>query len=124
MIAARSRVPGYNFSLRIIYADAQSLLIPYTEVYDKGGALWRAYVQQWKGGVDRSMPYTPSPRYRSPTAVVAGLSVFDMQQSHATLCEIPAVDAPREEAWHLYEAANGGSVPEDFDLAAFITAGR
>jgi hypothetical protein len=124
VIAARSRIPGYNFSLRIIYADAQSLLIPYTEVYDKDGALWRAYVQQWKGGVDRSMPYTPSPRYRSPTAVVAGLSVFDLQQSHATLCEIPAADAPREEAWHLYEADNGGSVPEDFDLAAFIMAGR
>jgi hypothetical protein len=124
VIAARSRVAGYNFSLRVIYVDAQSMLIPYTEVYDKDGQLWRAYVQQWKAGVDRSMPYTPAPAFRSPTSVVAGLSVFDIQQSHATLCEIPAADAPREEAWHLWEAENGGSVPEDFDLAAFITAGR
>jgi hypothetical protein len=100
------------------------MLIPYTEVYDKSGQLWRAYVQQWKAGVDRSMPYTPGPVFRSPTAIVAGLSVFDMQQEHATLCEIPAADAPREESWHLYESDNGGSVPQDFDLASFITAGR
>ena len=41
-----------------------------------------------------------------------------------TMTAACAADAPREESWHLWEADNGGSVPEVFDLAAFITAGR
>ncbi len=124
VLAARSLIPGYNFSLRIIYVDAQSLLVPYTEVYDHDGQLWRAYVHQWKAGLDRAMPYNKEAVYDVKTNFIGALTVYDMQQEHATLCEFPASDAVNGEMWYYWRGEDGGSVPDDFDVAHFIQAGR
>jgi hypothetical protein len=123
IIAARSLLPGYNFSLRIIYVDAQSFLIPITEVYDHSGQLWRAYVQQTKVG-RKPMPYAKEAVYDFDVFFVQAVIVFDLQQEHATFCEWPAPDAPTEEVWYYWQGDDGGSQPEDFDVAAFIPTGR
>jgi hypothetical protein len=124
ILAARSRLPGYNFSLRVIYVDAESWHIPYTEVYDNDGQLWRAYIQQWKAGSNKPMPYNKEAVYPFKTTFIQALTVFDMQQEHTTRCEFPASDAPREEMWYYWWGDKGGSQPEDFDVANFINAGR
>jgi len=124
ILAARSRLKGYNFSLRVIYVDAESWHIPYTEVYDNDGQLWRAYIQQWKAGSNKPMPYAKEAVYPWPTTFIQALTVFDMQQEHTTRCEFPASDAPREEMWYYWWGDKGGSTPEDFNVANFINAGR
>lgn len=124
VLAARSRLPGYNFSLRVIYVDAEIFHIPYTEVYDNDGQLWRAYVQQWKAGSNKPMPYAKEAVYPFPTTFIQALTVFDMQQMHTTRCEFPASDAPTEDTWYYFWGERGGTQPEDFDVANFINAGR
>lgn len=125
VLAARSQLKGYNFSLRIIYVDAQSFLIPYTEVYDNDGQLWRAYVQMWNAEKDRFMPKSEEAVYPFKTTFLAALSVFDMQQMHSTRCSFSNADGENKEAWFLWWGKkSGGTVPEDFDVAAFISQGR
>jgi len=124
ILAARSRLPGYNFSLRVIYVDAESWHIPYTEVYDNDGQLWRAYIQQWKAGSNKPMPYAKTAVYPFPSTFIQALTVFDMQQEHTTRCEFPASDAPNEEMWYYWWGDKDGSKPEDFDVSNFINAGR
>lgn len=124
ILAARSRLPGYNFSLRVIYVDAESWHVPYTEVYDNDGQLWRAYIQQWKAGSNKPMPYAKTAVYPFPSTFIQALTVFDMQQEHTTRCEFPASDAPNEEMWYYWWGDKDGSQPEDFDVANFINTGR
>lgn len=125
VIAARSLLPGYNFSLRVIYVDAESFLVPITEVYDHSGQLWRAYVQQTKTDSNKPMPYAKSLVYDFNTFFVSALTVFDLQQQHATFCQFPAPEAAaaQEETWHYWKGEEG-SQPQDFDVAGFIQAGR
>ncbi len=123
VIAARSLIPGYNFSLRIIYLDAQSMLIPYTEVYDHSGQLWRAYVQQFKSGIDRPMPYATESVYPVEMIFISGVTVFDMQAEHTSRCQFPAEDSTSE-GWYYWWMEKGGTNPDDFDVANFIQAGR
>jgi len=123
IIAARSLLPGYNFSLRVIYVDAESFIIPITEVYDHNGQLWRAYIQQTKTDSNKAMPYAKDAVYDFNTFFVAAVTVFDLQQQHATACEFPAPDAPTEETWYYWRGEENVR-PEDFDAAGFIQAGR
>lgn len=124
ILSARSLIPGYNFSLRIIYVDAQSFYIPYTEVYDHDGQLWRAYVHQWKCGLKKAMPTATEAVYDVPTNFIQALTVFDMQEEHATFCEFPASDLGEKDMWYYWRGEDGGSTPEDFDVSMMIQSGR
>jgi hypothetical protein len=123
VIAARSLIPGYNFSLRIIYVDVQSYGIPFTEVYDNDGQLWRGYVQQFKSGLRKAVP-TSRTTYDQDMVFLGGVTVFDMQLQTTSRCEFPAEDAADREGWYYFTGDKGGTRPEDFEVASFIRAGR
>jgi hypothetical protein len=123
VIAARSLIPGYNFSLRILYVDTQSFAIPFTEVYDHEGQLWRGYVQQLKAGLRKAVPSSRT-EYDYDMAFLGGVTVFDMQLQTTSRCEFPAEDASDREGWYYFTGDKGGTRPEDFEVASFIKAGR
>jgi hypothetical protein len=123
VIAARSLIPGYNFSLRILYVDVQSNAIPFTEVYDHEGQLWRGYVQQLKAGLRKAVPSAVT-SYDHDMAFLGGVTVFDMQLQTTSRCEFPSQDASDREGWYYFTGDKGGTRPEDFEVASFIKAGR
>lgn len=123
IIAARSLIPGYNFSLRVLYVDVETYGIPFTEVYDNDGQLWRGYIQQYKAGLRRSMPES-SRTYEADMVFLGAVTVFDMQLNTSSRCEFPASDSPNREGWVYYAGDDGGPEPEDFEVASFIKAGR
>lgn len=123
VIAARSLIPGYNFSLRVIYVDAQSMLIPFTEVYDHQGQLWRAYVQQIRAGLDRPFKEATESVYAEKIAFINAVSVFDMQLEHTSRCQFPAADSSSE-GWYYWRGDSEGDQIDHFDIANFIMQGR
>lgn len=124
ILSARSLIPGYNFSLRVLYIDAQAMAIPYTEVYDHDGQLWRAYVQQFKSGVYKSMKYSTVSVYPVPMPFITAITVFDMQLEHTSRCQFPAAEATTEEGWYYWFGDKGGTSEDDFDVKNFLQAGR
>jgi hypothetical protein len=125
VLSAKSLIPGYNFSRRILYVDAQSHLIPYNEVYDLDGQLWRTLVLQWKAGLRRSMPYsTEENTYEDETAFVGALLVYDMQGSHSTYCSFPAGDMAGEESAYYWRGSDGSTTPDKFDISAIVAGAR
>jgi hypothetical protein len=98
IVGARSKIPGYNFSLRVIYIDAETFLIPYTEVYDHDGQLWRSYIQQWDGDGEKPRPDDPDPKWDFKSSTVLSLMVFDMQIGHTTRCQFPLQSIPNKPA--------------------------
>ncbi len=123
VIEATSKLPGYAYSKRVIYLDRHSLVIPYTELYDQQGRLWKAWVNQWKIG--RS-PFPGAKRavYDYDQQFIPAITMFDMQLAHATKCRLPSPDFPGEEGWYFNFGDAEGTTLDSFTIANIIAQGR
>ena len=122
MLEGRSRLSGYAFGSRVIYVDRQSFLIPYTEIVDLLGKLWKGRVQNW---VYRDT-MAPNSKYTAgyKRAVPSGVELFDMQLNHATRCQFPDEAFKNEDGWYLNVGEEEGTTENVFDVASIIGEGR
>ncbi len=123
VIEGRSRLPGYAYSRRVIYIDRESFVIPYTELYDQDGELWKAWVNQFKLG-RKPRPDAVRVVYDYEQQFLPAVTMFDMQLGHATKCRIPSPDFPGEEGWYFNFGDAEGTTEEAFSLQYMISRGR
>ena len=123
VLLAVSRLGGYNFGQRVLYLDRESLFIPYTEIYDLNGSLWKGLVQTWKFGRE-SIPGAKRTRYDYDQFYIPTLSMFDIQNNHVTRCQLPSPDEKGEEGWHFNVGDAEGTTEEVFSVSHFIEVGR
>ncbi|MFT4571968.1 MAG: hypothetical protein ACI91F_002865 [Candidatus Binatia bacterium] len=123
MIEARSLLPGYTFSKRVIYIDRETFFILYTESYDLKGQLWKAFVQAWKTS-EADIPGVAASGQSHPIFVIPAFSMFDMQVDHATRCSLPAQDPVGSAGWFFDYGDQEGTVDSVFDVSTFISEGR
>jgi hypothetical protein len=123
VLEGRSRLPGYAYSRRVIYLDRESFVIPYTELYDQRGELWKAWVNQWKIG-RKPFPEAKRAVYDYEQQFLPAITMFDMQLDHATRCTIPSRSIPGEEGWYVNFGDAEGTTEEAFALTTIISQGR
>ncbi len=123
VLEGRSRLPGYAYSKRVIYLDRHSFVIPYTELYDHAGELWKAWVNQWKIGRE-AFPGAKVAVYDYEQQFLPAVTMFDMQLDHATRCTIPSRSFPKEEGWYLNVGPDVGTNESNVGLSAIINSGR
>jgi len=123
VIEGRSRLPDYAYSRRVIYLDRHSFVIPYTEMYDQQGRLWKAWVNQWKLG-PKPFPGATRAVYDYDQQFIPALSIFDMQLEHATRCLLPSPSVPGEEGWYFNFGDAEGTTEDVFLLSNIISTGR
>jgi hypothetical protein len=123
VLEGRSRLPGYAYSKRVIYVDRHSFVIPYTELYDHSGELWKAWVNQWKIGRE-AFPGAKVAVYDYEQQFLPAITMFDMQLDHATRCTIPSRNFPKEEGWYLNMGPELGTNESNIGLSAIINSGR
>ena len=123
VIEGISRIPDYAYSSRVLYIDRHSFVIPYTEMYDQQGALWKAWVNQWKIG-RKAFPGAVKAVYDYEQQFIPALSIFDMQLEHATRCLLPSPSVAGEEGWYFNFGAAEGTVEEAFTVSSIIASGR
>jgi hypothetical protein len=95
MVEGVSKLPQYAYSKRVIYLDKEIYRIPYSDIYDKGGELWKLWVNNYKWakkpvpdakyGFDYEVTYNPS------------ITMIDTQLVHATHCSLPSNKFPSEQ---------------------------
>ncbi|HET9061701.1 MAG TPA: DUF1329 domain-containing protein, partial [Candidatus Binatia bacterium] len=117
-----SKLPQYAYSKRVIYIDKESTRIPYTDMYDQAGELWKIWVNNFKVaqkpiptakyGFDYDVTYNPS------------ITMVDMQLVHATHCSLPSSRFESEQGWYVNLGDQEGTTEEYFALSAIIAAGR
>ncbi|MFN2425351.1 MAG: DUF1329 domain-containing protein [Candidatus Binatia bacterium] len=123
VLLAVSRLGGYNFGQRVLYLDRESLFIPYTEIYDLKGSLWKGLVQTWKFGRE-PIPNSKRARYDYDQFFIPALSMFDIQNNHVTRCQFPSPDEKGEEGWYFNVGTAEGTTEEVFSVSKFIEGGR
>ncbi|MFT4571880.1 MAG: hypothetical protein ACI91F_002776 [Candidatus Binatia bacterium] len=123
VIEGRARVPNYAYSRRVIYLDRESFVIPYTELYDREGELWKVWINQWKLG-KKPFPEAKRVVYDYDQQFIPGLVIVDMQLDHATRCTLPSPEYPGEEGWYFNFGASEGTVEDVFLISHIISSGR
>lgn len=123
VLEGTSRLPDYAYSKRVLYLDRHSFVIPYTDMYDQKGQLWKAWVNQWKLG-RKPFPGAVKAVYDYDQQFIPALSIFDMQLAHATRCLLPSPSVTGEEGWYFNFGAEEGTVEEAFSISSIISSGR
>jgi hypothetical protein len=117
-----SRLPQYAYGKRVIFLDKESYRIPYTDIYDQAGELWKIWVNNYKYahrpfpeakyGFDYDVSYNPS------------ITMVDTQLEHATHCSLPSDKFPGEQGWYINVGNREGTTAEYFALSNIISAAR
>ena len=47
VVEGRSRLPEYAFSKRVIFVDKEAWVIPFTDIYDHAGELWKTWINDY-----------------------------------------------------------------------------
>jgi len=122
ILAGTSKLPQYAYSQRVIYLDREVYRIPYTELYDRAGELWKVWVNNYKFATHPR----PDAEYGQAwdTAYRPSISMVDIQQDHATFCAFPSDKFVGEQGWYVNVGDSAGTTEEFFELSSLIAAGR
>jgi hypothetical protein len=122
VIEGVSRLSGYAYSKRILYVDAETFFIIYTDMYDQAGQLWKVAIPY--GRYDKK----PNPRaaleYPVARDFLHGFVMVDIQLEHGTRAAIPGMGFPDEPGWFINRGSEMGVGEDWFTVAALIAAGR
>jgi len=124
IIEGTAKVPNYAYSKRILFMDRETYFIPYTDLYDRNGELWKTVIQNIRTSK------RPNPRadleYPEERMFVYGFTAIDMQLMHGTRAAIPGMQFPNEPGWYEDIGFNNeNSVQEDwFKIVGLMSEGR
>ena len=103
--------------------DAENWIVPYTEIYDLTGQLWRSLIHTWRAA-DRPRPDARRAVYDYETIFINAFTLIDMQQEHATRCQFPSPEMKDEDGWYYVFGEAEGTTREEFAITNFVGSGR
>ncbi len=119
-----SKLPQYAYSKRVIFVDKEAWVIPYSDIYDQAGQLWKVWVNLYKiakspfdgapadGTFEWEMPFLPA------------ICMVDIQLQHATRAALPSSQFPGEVGWRFNKGEASGTNEEFFSISHLISSGR
>jgi uncharacterized protein DUF1329 len=128
VIEGRSKLPQYAYGKRVLYIDRQAWVVAYEDIYDRGGELWKVWIDDHQF---RDQAFPGARKYPEEQDFYAGLLMLDMQLEHATYVPHPGADPPGNEGWYFNQGAESrtaaspaGGVPETFTVGALVARGN
>ena len=118
-----SKLPQYAYSKRVLYIDKEIYEIPYSDMYDKGGELYKIWINDSKFD---TKPFPGATKAVYPYSVVfaPAIVMVDLQLSHATKASLPSSRFPGEEGWYYNMGAREGTTEDAFTIAELIGSGH
>jgi len=121
VVEGTPKQPQYAYGKRIIFIDKETYLIPFTDIYDRAGQLWKVWLNQYgfrkkatNDGIEYpdEMPFNPS------------ITMVDTQLNHATRAALPSAKYAGEQGWYFNQGAKTGLTEEFFTVAHLIESGH
>ena len=116
-----SKLPQYAFGKRVLFIDKEAWGIPYSDIYDRSGELWKIWINDVairKQILPGAIEY-PEERIFAPAIVMV-----DMQLEHATKVSLPSLRFPGEQGWYFNQGEQAGITDDWFTVAALVNAGH
>src|SRR2546427_4947379 len=122
ILEGTSKLPQYAYSKRVLYVDKDIYAIPYSDMYDRGGQLWKIWVNNFTHKKE-AFPGSPM-KYDEETPFIPSIVMVDMQLGHATKASLPSSRFPGEAGWYWHQGAKEGTTEDQFTIAELIGSGH
>jgi hypothetical protein len=118
-----SKLPQYAYSKRVLFIDKESWTVPFTDIYDQSGELWKIWVNNFsfrnKAPTGGAIDYSPDEMGFIPAIVMV-----DVQLEHATKASLPSPRFAGEQGWYFNQGEAAGVTDDWFTVAALVEAGH
>ena len=118
-----SRLPQYAYSKRVLYISTDIYAIPYSDMYDKSGELWKIWINDVSFG-HKPFEGAATAVYPYEVPFAPAITMIDMQLLHATRASLPSHRFPGEEGWYYNFGDEKGTNEEQFTIAELIKSGH
>jgi len=118
-----SKLPQYAYGKRVIYIDKEAWVIPYSDIYDRSGELWKIWINDLsfrKKAFDGANVI----EYPDEMGFIPAIVMVDMQLEHATKASLPSSRFPGEQGWYFNQGEASGITEDWFTVAALVNAGH
>jgi hypothetical protein len=117
-----SKLPQYAYSKRVLYIDKENWGIPYSDIYDRSGELWKIWIND--ASYRKSVPGTGAITYPEERPFIPAIVMVDMQLEHATKASLPSPRFAGEQGWYFHQGEKAGVTDDWFTVAALVSAGH
>jgi hypothetical protein len=121
VVEGTSKLPQYAFGKRVLYIDKEAWGIPYSDIYDRSGELWKIWINDVmvrKQIIPSGIEY-PDERIFAP-----GIVMVDIQLEHATKASLPSPRFPGEQGWYFNQGEKAGISDDWFTVSALVNSGH
>ena len=123
VVEGMSKLPQYAFSKRVLFIDKEGWGIPYSDIYDRGGELWKIWINDV--AVRRKFSNAADAiEYPDEMVFAPAIVMVDMQLEHATRAALPSHRFPGEQGWYFNQGEASGVQADWFTVAALVAAGH
>ncbi|MFN8545747.1 MAG: DUF1329 domain-containing protein [Candidatus Binatia bacterium] len=123
VIEGISKLPQYAYSKRVIFIDKEGWVIPYSDIYDRSGELWKVWINDYSYR-KKAFEGGSAIEYTDEMVFAPSIVMVDMQLEHATKAALPSHRFPGEQGWYFNQGEKAGISDDWFSVQALIAAGR
>jgi Protein of unknown function (DUF1329) len=124
MVEGVSKLPQYAYGKRVIFVDEEGYFIPYSDIYDRAGELWKVWLNDYRLEQEPWVNAPEEGRYASDMPFLPAIIMVDIQRAHVTRAALPSQLFPKEIGWRFNKGEESGTNEEFFSVAELIQAGR
>jgi hypothetical protein len=117
-----SKLPQYAYSKRVLFIDKEAWVMPFTDIYDRSGELWKIWINDYS--FRTSVPGSGAITYPDEMGFIPAIVMVDMQLEHATRASLPSPRFPGEQGWYFNQGEKAGVTDDWFTVAALVAAGH
>jgi hypothetical protein len=117
-----SKLPQYAYSKRVLWIDKEAWVVPFTDIYDRSGELWKIWINDFS--FRTSVPGAGAITYPDEMGFIPSIVMVDMQLEHATRASLPSPRFPGEQGWYFNQGEKSGVTDDWFTVAALVAAGH
>ena len=122
VIEGTSKLPQYAYSKRVLFIDKEYWGIPFSDIYDRSGELWKLWINDVS--FRKSVPGNNAIVYEDEMPFAPAIMMVDLQLEHATKASLPSPRFAGEQGWYFHQGEKAGITDDWFTVAALVAAGR
>ena len=123
VVEGMSKLPQYAYGKRVLFIDKEAWVVPYSDIYDRSGELWKIWINDWSFK-KKPVRQRQGLGYEDEMAFVPAIVMVDMQLEHATRAALPSQKIEGEEGWYFNLGEKSGVTEDWFKIAHLIESGH
>jgi hypothetical protein len=123
VIEGISKLPQYAYGKRVLFVDKEAWVIPYSDIYDRSGELWKIWINDMSFR-KKAFEGANVIEYPDEMGFIPAIVMVDMQLEHATKASLPSSRFAGEQGWYFNQGEKAGVTDDWFTVAALVNAGH